>query len=124
MSDMTSQTVKTSQSETAGQHGKSSPDTGIMRIRYGAGLIIGGFVLLAVVFGVAVAHYKAASDVVAVVGAVAAVIASMVGAFFGVQAASASRESAEAARSKAENLAQQALGKLDPEVAEKLLNNI
>jgi hypothetical protein len=99
-----------------------SPETDIMRIRYGAWLILAGFVLLAIVFGVAVSHYKAASDVAAVVGSVAAVIASMVGAFFGVQAASASRESAEAARSKAESLAQHALGGLEPDVADKILN--
>ncbi len=96
----------------------------LARIRYGAGLIGAAFVLLGVVFGVAIMHFKAASDVVAVVGSVATVVGTIVAAFFGIQAASSSKAAAEAGRAHAEQTARLALGKLDPQAAEDLLNRL
>lgn len=90
----------------------------LARIRYGACLIGGAFVLLGVVFGVAISRFKAATDVVAVVGSVATVVGTIVAAFLGIQAASSSNAAAEAQRAHAEQMARMALGKLDPQAAE------
>jgi hypothetical protein len=95
----------------------------LARIRYGACLIGAAFVLLGVVFGVAIMQFKAASDVVAVVGSVATVIGTIIAAFFGIQAASSSRAAAEAGRARAEQTARLALGKLDPQAAEEVLQS-
>ena len=96
----------------------------LARIRYGALLIGTAFVLLGVVFGVAIMHFKAASDVVAVVGSVATVVGTIVAAFFGIQAASSSKAAAEAGRAHAEQMARLALGKLDPQAAEEVLRGL
>ena len=96
----------------------------LARIRYGALLISTAFVLLGVVFGVAIMHFKTASDVVAVVGSVATVVGTIVAAFFGIQAASSSKAAADAARSHAEQTARLALSKLDPEAAEDVLRRL
>lgn len=96
----------------------------LARIRYGACLICAAFVLLGVVFGVAIVHFKAASDVVAVVGSVATVVGTIVAAFFGIQAASSSKATAEAGRAHAEQVARLALGKLDPQAAEDVLKRL
>jgi hypothetical protein len=95
----------------------------LARIRYGARLIGAALVLLGVVFGVAIMHFKAASDVVAVVGSVATVVGTIVAEFFGIQAASSSRAAADAQRAHAEHTARLALGKLDPQVAEDVLKS-
>jgi len=99
-------------------------DVDLARIRYGAFLIGTAFVLLGVVFGVAIMHFKAASDVVAVVGSVATVVGTIVAAFFGIQAASSSKAAAEAGRAHAEQMARLALGKLDPQAAEEVLKRL
>ena|SRR5215472_1686522 len=96
----------------------------LARIRYGACLIGAAFVLLGAVFGVAIIHFKSASDVVAVVGSVATVVATIVAAFFGIQAASSGKAAAEAGRAHAEQMARLALGKLDPQAAEDLLKKL
>jgi len=96
----------------------------LARIRYGACLIGAAFVLLGVVFGVAIMHFKTATDVVAVVGSVATVVGTIVAAFFGIQAASSSKAAAEAGRAHAEQTARLALGKLDPQAAEELLKRL
>ena len=96
----------------------------LARIRYGACLIGAAFVLLGVVFGIAIMQFKAASDVVAVVGSIATVVGAIVAAFFGIQAASSSKAAAEAGRARAEQTARLALGKLDPQAAEDLLKRL
>jgi hypothetical protein len=96
----------------------------LARIRYGASLIGAAFVLLGVVFGIAIMEFKAASDVVAVVGSVATVVGTIVAAFFGIQAASSSKASAEAGRAHAEQVARLALSRLDPQAAEDVLKRI
>lgn len=116
------QTVLDKPASTAGNGQLTAVD--MARIRYGAGLIGAAFVLLGVVFGVAIMHFKSASDVVAVVGSVATVVGTTVAAFFGIQAASSSRAAAEAGRAHAEQTARLALGKLDPQAAEDLLKRL
>jgi hypothetical protein len=96
----------------------------LARIRYGACLIGAAFVLLGVVFSVAIMQFKTASDVVAVVGSVATVVGTIVAAFFGIQAASSSKATAEAGRARAEQMARLALGKLDPQAAEDVLQRL
>ena len=58
-----------------------------------------------------------AADVTAVVGSVATVIGTIMGAFFGVQVGSQGKEAAEAGRAKAESVTRKALAKLDPSQA-------
>jgi hypothetical protein len=94
------------------------------RIKYGAWLIGAAFVLLGVVFVIAVWRYQTAADVVAVVGSVATVAGTILGAFFGAQVGSAGKEAAEARRAQAERTARLALGKLDPHVAEDLIKKL
>jgi hypothetical protein len=93
----------------------------LARIKYGASLIGAAFVLLGIVFGVAVSQFTSASDVVAVVGSMATVVGTIVAAFFGIQAASSGKAAAEAGRADAERAARMALGKLDPPSADELL---
>jgi hypothetical protein len=107
---------------------KSAPSVDMARIRYGAGLIVAAFVLLGVVFGIAVSQFSTASDVTAVVGAVTTVVGTIIGAFFGVQAgasgkeaAEAGRVQAEAGRDQAENAARVALAHLDPAAATEVM---
>ena len=106
----------------------SAPSVDLARIRYGAGLIVAAFVLLGIVFGVAVSQISTASDVTAVVGAVTTVVGTIIGAFFGVQAgasgkeaAEAGRAQAEAGRTQAENAARVALAHLDPAAATEVM---
>jgi hypothetical protein len=94
------------------------------RIKYGAWLIGAAFVLLGAVFGIAVWRYASAADVVAVVGSVATVAGTILGAFFGAQVGSAGKEAAEARRAQAERTTRLALGKLDPQVAEDLIKKL
>lgn len=116
------QAVADKQASTAGNGQVTAVD--LARIRYGACLIGAAFVLLGVVFGVAIMHFKTASDVVAVVGSVATVVGTIVAAFFGIQALSSSKAAAEAGRAHAEQTARLALGKLDPQAAEELLKRM
>lgn len=92
------------------------------RVKYGAWLVLAAFVLLAVVFAVAVTQFKSASDVTAVVGSVATVVGTIIGAFFGVQAGSSGKAAAEAGRTQAEQAARIALAKLDPAVADQVMH--
>lgn len=98
-----------------------SASTELARIRYGAYLIGAAFVLLGIVFGVAVTQFTSAPDVVAVVGSMATVVGTIVAAFFGIQAASSGKAASDARRGEAERAARMALGKLDPHSAEDLL---
>ena len=106
--------------------GKPTPSASSedVRDRYGLILAVAAFVLLGVVFGVAMSQFTKASDVAAVVGSAGAIIGTIVGAFFGVHAASAGRAAAEAGRAKAEHNTHLALAKLDPSVAEGLLKDL
>lgn len=92
------------------------------RVRYGAWLIGAAFVLLGVVFGVAVSQFTSAADVTAVVGSVATVTGTIIGAFFGVQVGSSGKEAAEAGRNHAEKITRAALAKMDPGAASDITN--
>ena len=96
----------------------------ITRIKYGAGLILAAFVLLALVFTFAVWQFDTAQDVSAAVGAVAGVVGTIIGAFFGIQVGSAGREAAEAGRAKAEDAARTALAVMDPVVGERVASEL
>jgi hypothetical protein len=107
---------------TPGPGAVASPD--LARIKYGACLIGGAFVLLGIVFGVAVSRFTAAADVTAVVGSVATVVGTIVGAFFGIQVGSSGKEAVEAGRAKAESTARKALAKLEPHEAADLIGSL
>jgi hypothetical protein len=92
----------------------------LARIKYGAGLVLAAFVLLALVFAIAVWQFDTAQDVSAAVGAVAGVVGTIIGAFFGVQVGSAGREAAEIGRAEAEDAARTALAMLDPKVGQDI----
>jgi hypothetical protein len=100
---------------------KPAPNVDMARVRYGAWLVGAAFVVLAVVFGVAVSQFTTAADVTATVGSVATVIGTIIGAFFGVQVGSSGKESAEAGRNNAERAARMALGKLNPADADEIM---
>lgn len=103
----------------AGQ--KPSPNVDMARVKYGAWLVGAAFVLLGVVFGFAVSQFSTAADVTAVVGGVATVVGTIIGAFFGVQVGSSGKEAAEAGRTNAERAARMALGKLNPADADDIV---
>jgi hypothetical protein len=104
------------------QNPASSAD--LARIKYGAWLIGVAFVLLGVVFGVAVSQFTSAADVTAAVGSVATVVGTIIGAFFGVQAGSSGKEAAEAGRAHAERVSRLALAKLDPQDAADVIREL
>jgi len=99
-----------------------TPGTGLdqARIKYGAWLILAAFILLAVVFAIAVWQFSTAADVSAAVGAVAGVVGTIIGAYFGVQVGSSGKEAAESRRAQAEDAARTAMASLDPTMAEKV----
>jgi hypothetical protein len=66
------------------------------RIKYGAMIILAGFVNIVIVFLVAVFHYTQAAEVATAVGALTTVVGTLVGAFFGANIGSAGRERAHA----------------------------
>lgn len=87
----------------------ASSTTDQMRIRYGFYAILVGFVLVAAVTWVAIAHWDTANDVATVVGLITSMIGTVIGAFFGIQVGAQGKEQAEAARDKAETKANVAL---------------
>ena len=91
------------------------------RIRYGVWLSGAAFLLLGVVFGIGVTRMTDAADMVAALGSVTTVVGTIVGAFFGVQIGSHGQEAAEAERTHAERAARVALGKLDPQAADDVI---
>jgi len=97
------------------------PNVDLLRVKYGAWLIGAAFVLLGVVFGIAVSQFNTAADVTAVIGSVTTVIGTIIGAFFGVQVGSSGKEAAEAGRSHAEKVTRIALAKLDPAAADEVV---
>ena len=98
-----------------------APNADLIRIKYGAWLIVAAFLLLGAVFSLAIWQFSAAADVTAVVGSVTTVVGTIIGAFFGVQIGSAGKEAAENGRAHAERAARLALGKLEPQAAEDVV---
>jgi hypothetical protein len=120
---MTTQVARpaTGQPVTPAAARKAAPNVDLLRVKYGAALIVAAFILLGVVFGIAVARFTTAADVAAVVASVATVVGTIIGAFFGVQAGASGREAAENQRVHAERLTQAALSKLSPADADDVL---
>jgi hypothetical protein len=98
-----------------------APSADLVRIKYGAWLIVAAFLLLGGVFSLAIWQFSAAADVTAVVGSATTVVGTIIGAFFGVQIGSAGKEAAENGRAHAERAARLALGKLEPQAAEDVV---
>jgi hypothetical protein len=98
-----------------------APNADLVRIKYGAWLIVAAFLLLGIVFALAIWQFSAAADVTAVVGSVTTVVGTIIGAFFGVQIGSAGKEAAENGRAHAERAARLALGKLEPRAADDVV---
>ena len=101
---------------------KSAPNVDLTRVRYGAWLVGGAFVLLGVIFGIAVNKFSVPADIATIVGSVAGVVGTIIGAYFGVQVGSSGKEAAEAGRVQAERAARIALAKLDPNTANELIS--
>jgi uncharacterized BrkB/YihY/UPF0761 family membrane protein len=101
---------------------QSSANTDLTRVRYGAWLVGAAFVLLGVIFGIAVTRFTNPAEIVAVIGSEATVVGTIVGAYFGIQVGSSGKETAEAGRAQAEKTARMALAKLDPNVADEILS--
>lgn len=100
------------------------PSVDMIRVKYGACLVGASFILLAVVFGIAVSRFTSAADVAAVVASVATVVGTIIGAFFGIQVGSSGKEVAEAQRNRAEKVTRAALSKLSPADAEDVLKTL
>jgi hypothetical protein len=95
-------------------NGGIMPEADMLRIKYGAWLIVAGFVLLAVVLGLALWKFQTAADVTAVVGVVAGVIGTIIGTFLGVHVGSTGKEVAESGRAEAERVARIAMAHVPP----------
>lgn len=100
----------------------TSPDE--LRIKYGSVAILGGFILVAVVMGVAIWRWDSANDVALVVGLVTSMVGTVVGAFFGIQVGSQGKEEALAARDQAETTANAALSALPKDDAKQVLQDV
>src|SRR5579864_1351499 len=106
------------------------PTTDVNTLKYAFWIVIAGLASVVLVFGASLWRYGGLpQDVVAVLGAVTAVIGTLVGTFFGVtsgvQAGSAGRAQAEAARDNATRQAIAFAATSDPARAEstmRLLN--
>jgi hypothetical protein len=91
-----------------------------LRLRYGFWIIITGFALVAIITMLSIFRWAEVTSVATVVGAVASLVGTVVGAFFGVQVGGVGKERAEAARERSEELTRTALSMLPPEAAEQL----
>jgi hypothetical protein len=78
-----------------------------LRIKYGARLILAGFILLAIVVVGGLVKFDSGEDVSKIVLAVAGVVGTIIGTFFGVQAGSFGKERAEQHAKDAETRADQ-----------------
>jgi hypothetical protein len=91
-----------------------------LRLRYGFWIIITGFVLVFLITLISMFRWDEVTSVATVVGAVASLVGTVVGAFFGVQVGAVGKEKAEAERSRSEEGIKAALSMLPPEAAEQL----
>jgi len=91
-----------------------------LRLRYGFWIIITGFALVFVIALISTFRWAEVTSVATVVGAVASLVGTVVGAFFGVQVGAVGKERADAARERSEEGIRAALSMLPPEAAEQL----
>lgn len=92
----------------------------IMRIKYALCVVIFGIGAVVLVSVFAMIRWSTATDVAAVISAAAAVIGTIVGAYFGVQAGAAGKEKAEEQRDRAQEQVRQLLGPMSPDLYEKI----
>jgi hypothetical protein len=98
----------------------ATEDIDRLRLRYGFWIIITGFALVFLITLIATFRWVEVTSVATVVGAVASLVGTDVGAFFGVQVGAVGKERAEAARERSDQGIQAALSMLPPESAEQL----
>jgi hypothetical protein len=91
-----------------------------LRLRYGFWIIITGFALVFLITIISTFRWVEVTSVATVVGAVASLVGTVVGAFFGVQVGAVGKERAEAERERSEQGIKAALSMLPPEAAEQL----
>lgn len=87
----------------------------LMRIKYGLWVVMAGFFVVLLVYGIAVWNWKTASDIATVTGSVTGVVGTIVGAFFGVQVGASGKEKAEEERNRAQERALVLAGAIDPQ---------
>ena len=104
----------------------SAPTTSAdeLRIKYGYRVILGGFILVALVLLVAIWRWDVANDVALVVGLFTSMVGTVIGAFFGIQIGSQGKEEALAARDQAETKADVALSALPKDDARQVLQDV
>ncbi|HSK83501.1 MAG TPA: hypothetical protein VK902_08880 [Rubrobacter sp.] len=98
----------------------TSEEIDLLRLRYGFWIIITGFVLVFLITLISMFRWSEVTSVATVVGAVASLVGTVVGAFFGVQVGAVGKERADAARERSERGVKAALSMLPPEAAEQL----
>src|SRR5919199_5010827 len=86
-----------------------------LRLKYGFWIILTGFALVAFITLLATFRWEEVTSVATVVGAVASLVGTVVGAFFGVQVGAVGKERADAARERSEEGIKAALSMLPPE---------
>ena len=91
-----------------------------LRLRYGFWIIITGVVLVFLITLTSTFRWPEVTSVARVVGAVASLVGTVVGAYFGVQVGSVGKERAEAARERSDEGIKVALSMLPSEAAEQL----
>jgi hypothetical protein len=98
----------------------TSEEVDRLRLRYGFWIIITGFTLVFLITIISSFRWAEVTSVATVVGAVASLVGTVVGAFFGVQVGAVGKERADAARERSEEGIKAALSMLPPEAAEQL----
>ena len=91
-----------------------------LRLRYGFWIIITGFALVFLITLIATFRWVEVTSVATVVGAMASLVGTVVGAFFGVQVGAVGKERAEAERERSEQGIKAALSMLPLDAAEEL----
>jgi hypothetical protein len=89
---------------------------------YGFWIIIAGFLVVLLVFVVAVLKWPEAKDVTAAVGAVTGTVGTLAGAYFGVHAGAAGKEKVEQQRDAAQAKVEKLAALMDPSIAARALN--
>ena len=95
-----------------------------LRLRYGFWIIITGITLVFLITLISTFRWVEVTSVATVVGAVASLVGTVVGAFFGVQVGAVGKERAEASRDRSEEMTRAALSMLPPESAEQLRSDM
>ncbi len=94
------------------------------RLKYGFWIIMSGFALIAFIAVISIFTWSEVTNVTTMVGAVASLVGTVVGAFLGVQVGAAGKERAEASRERSQQMAEAALSMLPPESADRLLSEM